>query len=257
MTLKTFHRSEVMALTIHPLVPSRLVIDLGRMTYLRNYGVSKWLPCPFYVIKGGEEPVLVDTSGPAAVMSKLRVEPVEDIMTFETALDQVNLKPEQIRKVILTHLMYDHCANAKRLSNATFYTQQAELEFARNPHPLYAGVYHRPLFEDLNFQLIRGDYELMPGIRLLHTPGHSPGNQSVAVSTQAGMAIITGFCCIGENFEVKDGAWVSDQMPEVIPPGIHLDMPQAYNSAKRVADLADILIPMHDPIMTAKRQIPE
>ena len=44
---------------------------------------------------------------------------------------------------------------------------------------------------------------------------------------------------------------------EVIPPGIHLDMPQAYNSAKRVADLADILIPMHDPIMTAKRQIPE
>jgi hypothetical protein len=84
MTLQTFLRSEVMDLTIHPLVPSRLVIDLGRMTYLRNYGVSKWLPCPFYVIKGGEEPVLVDTSGSAAVMSKLRVEPVEDIMPFET-----------------------------------------------------------------------------------------------------------------------------------------------------------------------------
>ena len=73
----------------------------------------------------------------------------------------------------------------------------------------------------------------------------------------AGTAIITGFCCIGENFEAKDGAWVSDQMPEAIPPGIHLDMQQAYESAKRVLDLADIIIPMHDPMMNAKKQIPE
>ena len=46
-----------MSFTIHPLVPSRLAIEAGWMTYLRNYGKTLMLPCPFFVIKGGSEPV--------------------------------------------------------------------------------------------------------------------------------------------------------------------------------------------------------
>ena len=61
-----------MSLTIHPLVPSRLAVEAGRLTYLRDYGIRKWIPCPFYVITGGPEPVLVDTSGSSEVMSKMR-----------------------------------------------------------------------------------------------------------------------------------------------------------------------------------------
>jgi N-acyl homoserine lactone hydrolase len=246
-----------MPLTIHPLVPSRLVIEAGRMTYLRNYGNPRLLPCPFFAILGGPEPVLVDTSSPASVMAPLRAEPVEDLMSFEEALARVDLKPDDISLVILTHLMYDHCANARLLKKARFVVQEAELDYARDPHPMLAGAYHAPLFEGLEMELIQGDFEVFPGLRLLFTPGHSPGNQSVAVETTAGTAIITGFCCTKENFQTDaKAAWVSAVEPEVIPPGIHLDMVQAYESAKRVKEEADIIIPFHDPSNETITSIP-
>lgn len=126
-----------------------------------------------------------------------------------------------------------------------------------DPHPIFAGAYQRPLFEDRPFEIVEGDEDLFPGIRLLFTPGHSPGNQSVAVSTESGLAIITGFCCTPENFyPQKSQARVTDRTPEVIPPGIHTDMLQAYASAVRVKKTADIIIPMHDPLMAKKKRIP-
>lgn len=246
-----------MSLTVHPLVPSRLVIEAGRMTYLRNYGNPRWLPCPCFLILGGESPVLVDTSASASAMAPLRAEPVEDLMSFEEALGRFDLEPRDIPLVILTHLMYDHCGNAKKLDRARFVVQKSELEFAVAPHPLLAGAYHAPFFEGLDFEVVEGDTGIRPGIRLLHTPGHSPGNQSVAVETSAGTAVITGFCCTMENFVPgQAGAWVSHVEPEVIPPGIHLDMVQAYESAKRVREEADILIPFHDPLSLTTPRIP-
>ena len=247
-----------MSYIIHPIVTARLAVEAGRITYLRNYGKRMWIPCPFYLITGGSEPVLVDTSGHADLMSRLRLEPVEPVLDFQEALASVGLSLEEIRIVIHTHLMYDHCANSKLLPKARFIVQKKELDFALAPHPMFAGAYQRNLFEGLPFEDVDGDQELMPGIKLLFTPGHSPGGQSVAVSTSAGVAIITGFCCIQENFvPQKNQAWVTDIVPEVIPPGIHTDMLQAYESTMRVKNLADIIIPFHDPIMGTKKQIPD
>ena len=246
-----------MSLTVYPVVPSRMVIDLGRMTYMRNYGESRWLPCPFFIIKGGEEVVMVDTSAPASIMSKLRTEPVEDVMSFEEGLAHVGLKPGDISRVVLTHLMYDHCANGYKLPNAKFYVQAEELGYARNPHPLFAGAYHQELFEGLNFEIVHGDFDLRPGIRLIHTPGHSPGCQSVDVKTAAGTVVIVGFCCIKDNFETTGGsAWHSVHQPEVIPPGIHMDFQKAYESAIKVKNLADIILPIHDPSLLSIEHVP-
>lgn len=247
-----------MSLSVTALVSSRLTVDFGRMTYLRNYGQPIWLPCPAYLISGGESPILVDTSGTAEVMSKLRLEPVEDIIPLEDALAQAGYKPSDVKTVIITHLMYDHCANAGMFPNAKFVVQQKELDFAADPHPAYAGVYQDFLYRDLNFQAIDGDYDLAPGVKLLHTPGHSPGGQSVAVETDRGTEIITGFCCIGANFEpTTSEAWVSDKQPEVVAPGIHLSMTEVYDSASRVKSLADVIIPFHDPAYAGLKTIPE
>ena len=247
-----------MAYIIHPLITARLAVEGGRLTYLRNYGKRMWVPCPFYLITGGSEPILVDTSGPADLMSHLRLEPVEPVLGFEEALASIGLSLEEIRTVIHTHLMYDHCANSRLLPKARFVVQKKELDFALDPHPMFAGAYQRNLFEGLRFDVVDGDQELIHGIKLLLTPGHSPGGQSVAVSTSAGVAIITGFCCIQENFvPQKNQAWVTDIAPEVIPPGIHTNMLQAYESTMRVKDLADIIIPFHDPLIGTKKQIPD
>ena len=123
---------------------------------------------------------------------------------------------------------------------------------------MFAGVYQKHLFDGLDFELIDGDHELMPGIQILFTPGHTPGIQSVAVETEAGLAVLTGFCCISENFEPQSSpAWKTSQVPEVIPPGIHTDMLQAYQSMVRVKQLADIVIPFHDLELTSKTTIPD
>lgn len=249
---------KTMRLWIEPLVTARLSADAGRLTYLRNYGKVIWIPSPFYVIKGGPEPILVDTSGPASLMATFRTEPVEPVMGFEEALALAGLSPDDIRVVVHTHLMYDHCANSRLLPRARFVVQKRELDFALDPHPMFAGVYQRQLFEDLPFELVEGDHELGAGIRLLFTPGHTPGNQSVAVSTSAGLAIITGFCCLLESFFPEPSpVWRTDRAPEVVPPGIHTDMLQAYESMMRVKKTADILIPFHDPVMASKKRIPE
>ena len=49
---------------------------------------------------------------------------------------------------------------------------------------------------------------------------------------------------------------MTDRTPEVILPGIHTDLLQAYESAVRVKKMADIIIPIHDPVMTKKARIP-
>ncbi len=237
-----------MPLVIQPLVTARLAAEAGRLTYLRNYGRQIWVSSPFYAVLGGSEPVLVDTSGSAEVMSTLRREAVEHVMDFDEALAEVGLAAADVGVVIHTHLMYDHCAFSKRLPRARFVVQKKELDFAQDPHPMLAGAYQPALYEGLNFQVIDGDFELFPGLKLLFTPGHTPGVQSVAVETEAGTTVITGFCCLAENFAPLEApAWNTDRLPEVIPPGIHTDVVQAYESMLRVKKMADVIIPFHDP----------
>ncbi|UCF84137.1 MAG: MBL fold metallo-hydrolase [Desulfobacteraceae bacterium] len=163
-----------MSYIIHPIVTAQLAVETGRITYLRNYGKLMWIPCPFYLITGGSEPILVDTSGHADVMSRLRHEPVKPVMNFEKALQSFGLDLEDIRIVIHTHLMYDHCANSKLLPKAEFVVQRKELDFALDPHPMFAGAYQRNLFEGLSFQIADGDQELLPGIKLFFDSGTQP-----------------------------------------------------------------------------------
>jgi len=245
------------ALTIHPLVTAHLALDGSRMTYLRNPGRRIWIPAAIFAILGGDEPVLVDTSGSGKEMAGMRAEPVVHHLDLEEALERVGLKPAEIGLVVQTHLMYDHCANSRKLPKARFVVQKEELKFAFKPHPMLAGAYQRELFEGLDFQVVEGDRELLPGLRLLYTPGHTPGTQSVAVETEAGTAVITGFCCIAENFQPAEaGAWKTDNPAQVIPPGINTNLVQAYESALRVREEAEIIIPCHDPGLAGREIIP-
>jgi glyoxylase-like metal-dependent hydrolase (beta-lactamase superfamily II) len=128
--------------------------------------------------------------------------------------------------------------------------QEEEWIFAQAPHPLQSQYYPRELFTGWNKRLIRGDYEIFPGISILHTPGHTPGTQSLAVDTDKGKVVIPGFCCTGHTFE--DPATVlPPNHPfahwEVFAPAIAVDLSQAYNSALRVKSIADVMLPLHGP----------
>ena len=47
-------------------------------------------------------------------------------------------------------------------------------------------------FEGARYERVSGDVEVAPGVRVLATPGHTPGHQSVTVDTDEGLVLIAG-----------------------------------------------------------------
>lgn len=238
---------------IRPFPLIKMELDMGILMYRYKYGTKIMAPVFFWYIEGADQNILVDTGADAELATSYRGFPAEKIMTFEEALASVGLKPDDIDLVIQTHLHWDHCVNTRKCKNAKVLVTEEELRFALSPHPLTGASYKRDLLRDLNFVLVNGQYEVAPGIELIPAPGHSPGTQAVVINTEKGKAVITGFCCVKENFEPPEE--VRAIMP-VITPGTHLNAVDAFESTLRIKGLADILIPMHEPSFVGVKSIP-
>jgi len=103
--------------------------------------------------------------------------------TAADALADIDMSPADIDLVINTHLHFDHCGQNAVFSHAPCYVQRGEVERAK--------VESRDLFDWLGFmnarfELLDGDAEIVPGVRVIATPGHTSGHQSVLVSGAAG-----------------------------------------------------------------------
>jgi glyoxylase-like metal-dependent hydrolase (beta-lactamase superfamily II) len=232
---------------IHPLVVGLNETDQGVMTYLKGYGKRIYLPIYVFYLEGGPEKILVDTGleqfmVPPGAAEELGLE----ILEFEDALAKHDLHPEDIDIIIHTHLHNDHCENDYKCSRAKVFVQKKELEFFRKPHPI-DHRYFPDLLDDVEVVTVEGDQEIVPGISVMFTPGHTPGGQSVVVNTKKGKAVITGFCCNDQNFPASG---------PIVPPGVHLDLIEAYDSVQRVKEMADILIPLHDLSVGRQKTIP-
>ncbi|NMC49232.1 MAG: N-acyl homoserine lactonase family protein, partial [Desulfovibrio sp.] len=68
-----------------------------------------------------------------------------------------------------------------------------------------------------------------------------------------GTAAITGFCTILENFYPPKEVRAMEM--EVIPPGTHVNAYEAYDIVKSVRDMADIVLPLHEPSFAAVETI--
>lgn len=90
---------------------------------------------------------------------------------------------------------------------------------------------------------------------MIHTPAHTEGGMSVVVETPAGTAVITGFCCLLENFFPPKQITAMEM--EVIPPGTHVNVNQAYDILLKVKKMADILLPLHEPQFASQPTIGE
>jgi len=112
---------------------------------------------------------------------------------LEDALFSLGHRPDDVRWVVNTHLHFDHAggdtyrdpSGAVVLSfpRARYVVQARELDFARHANERTAGSYLPLNFETVPFTPVSGDVELVPGIRCLPTPGHTPGHQSILVQS--------------------------------------------------------------------------
>lgn len=233
-----------MPLTIHPLDLGTLTVDLSGLTLRKGAGSKIAIPCLAFLIKGGREPVLVDT-GPSgdADWGTQNHNPFtrSEEQSLVSQLGHHGVSTADIRTVILTHLHWDHCYGNSHLRNARFIVQRRELDYARDPldcdRPIYETDIEAPPFlaGGERFDLVDGDVAVGDGIRTVLMPGHSPGLQGVLVATGAGRMLIGS-----DHFPLYDN------IEKNIPTGIVQNLADWYAASARARSLCDSILPGHD-----------
>ena len=244
---------------IHPIVMGTKIFDKSMMTYQHGGGRPFTIPIYSWFLSGGDKKILVDPGEMRPIQSAEREAAIGGkIYTFEEGLALYGLKPEDIDIVIHTHLHNDHCENDYKCVNARIYVNEAELTHIHDPHPLdfrYNEDYITDVEENGQLEVLTGDAEIVPGVRVLHTPAHTEGGQTVLVDTAKGVAAITGFCVIMENLHPQKEITAMEM--EVIPCGTMVNSYQAYDNILKVKNAADILRPLHEPRFASTPNIPE
>jgi glyoxylase-like metal-dependent hydrolase (beta-lactamase superfamily II) len=153
------------------------------------------------LIVAGKERVLVDTGiGDKWDAKNTDIYRIEHTDSIESSLARAGFRPEDVTKVVLTHLHFDHAGAATmlgpggrpipRFPNARYCVQQKEWDAAVNPNrrsrASYVAADFLPIREAGLLELVEGDTELVPGLELLLTGGHTPGHQIVLVKTGSG-----------------------------------------------------------------------
>lgn len=167
------------------------------------------------------------------------VEPMHEL-AFQ--LGEIGIGFADIRHVVLSHLHLDHTGYLKHLKHAPVYIQRVELAHGfsdARPVSYFPADYDAA---DIDWQERDGDWELVPGLRLLATRGHTPGHQSALVDLAGSGTIVLPF----------DAGDLQENFSEEILPGETVDDEAALASIRRLNALAarprSRMILFHDPV---------
>lgn len=169
-----------------------------------------------FVIKTGEHNILLDTGlGDALSEFDRKVYAPRGPSRMNESLAAIGTPPEIITHVIFTHLHTDHSNGAfagdpdqpsLRFPNAMHYVQKQEWEDAMTPNDRTDAVYLRHRLNVLNesgkLVLLDGDKEILPGIEVRRTGGHTRGHQGVE-ATSAGDKFVYYADIIPTRFHLK------------------------------------------------------
>lgn len=190
--------------TIYPLDLGMITRDLSVMAHLQSPGVKKDYPILAWYIEGGGHRILVDTGGEPATGSNRMPYTQSQEQTLPYALQKLNVSPKDIDTVILTHLHWDHAGNNFLFPEAKFYVQRAELHHAIAPVSPQRNAYVISEIAKTRYEALEGDCELMEGISVILTPGHSAGSQTVLVNgKETTYALLGDFVSTIECFEAS------------------------------------------------------
>ncbi len=104
------------------------------------------------------------------------------------ALAAVGAEIAEVTVAANCHLHFDHCGGNPLLGQIPVIAQATELDAARSTPD-----YTLPdLIDGYRFEPIRGQAEVLPGVFLLPTPGHTAGHQSLIVRRDDGVVVVAG-----------------------------------------------------------------
>ncbi len=237
-------------LSVRVLNTGTIRLDHSHVALGKGLGTKEDFPSTAWLIEGGSKLVLVDTGMCETAKADWHhvgshQQPGQAICE---ALGALGIKPGDIEVVVFTHLHWDHCANMKRFTKAQYIVHEAELAFARNPIPPYYRSYEASItgyeapFKNAAFKTINNEYEVIPGVVAIPTPGHSPGHQSVVIETKSGKVIAAGDAVMsGENLLGDAANHLRFNML-----GRYVNMIDAWNSLEKLANIGGTILPGHD-----------
>jgi len=163
-----------------------LKIHRLHLASLRGIDGREW-PVHGFVVTHPGGAVLVDTGcgGPDEVLNDWRVVN----RSVADALAGLDMTPADIDLVINTHLHFDHCGQNAVFSRVPCYVQRTELDRAKRESP---DLYDWFGFMNARWELLDGDIEILPGLSVITTPGHTVGHQCVVVATGGQADLLIG-----------------------------------------------------------------
>ncbi|MFI0424230.1 N-acyl homoserine lactonase family protein [Spongiactinospora sp. 9N601] len=203
-----------------------------------------------FVVEAGDRLILVD-SGTLDPEYVRRYHPYDFARDPDSepsiVLREHGYDPADFDTVVNTHLHWDHCSNNGMFPNARVLVNKKELEYAIDPLPI-----HRRAYEKLpgiqapwmaawdRIETVTGEHRICPGVTVVPLPGHTPGSQGVLVETGGGRYLIAGDALgVYEN-------WNTEDWRDSVPPTIHTNVIECFETFEYIASLSCEVIPSHD-----------
>jgi glyoxylase-like metal-dependent hydrolase (beta-lactamase superfamily II) len=200
--------------TIHHFVERKFKLDGGTMFgvvpkkiwgKLTNVDEDNLVPMHtnLFVVDTGQHKVLCDT-GLGSLLSEreAKIYAAFEPSAIESGLTGLGFSTDDIDYVILSHLHTDHAGGTvvdrdgnlvPRFKNARYVVQKEEWQDAMNPDERTAAVYKVDMLKVLEdagqLELVDGDVELLPGVKLVKTGGHTGGHQGMEF-TSGGQTVV-------------------------------------------------------------------
>jgi glyoxylase-like metal-dependent hydrolase (beta-lactamase superfamily II) len=189
-------------------MPLSRMPTIERLTLATVTRVPQWHPDhatfrPFpvhaWVVRHPDGPILVDTGiGVGSALIDEFYAPV--VIPLDAALGEIGIGTDDVAAVVLSHLHFDHCGQHRMLA-APVFVQATEYDAARAPRysvPEWCEIPQRRL------RLLDGNDEVASGVRILSTPGHTPGHQSVVIEVDDERVVLAAQCAFHAD-EVRSG----------------------------------------------------
>lgn len=220
-----------------------LEVPKSAMTYFSGFDRSIVIPVWAAAVELGGLKILVDTGIADHDKWDRELGPCwrEEDEGIEAALAEMGWRTQDVDMVINSHLHYDHAENNTLFTGSQFIVSRTEWEYAKDPIPSQRKLYDFEWTDEtvtyMDYQLIStDDYDVKAGIRLIQTPGHSRGHQSVLVNTAQGVVCIAG-----------DAACLPESFTGPTPPGGATSIEQGFDSLERIRNSSKRVFMNHDP----------
>lgn len=142
-----------------------------------------------FLVRHPSGPVLLDTGiGEGLPEVEAMYKPIR--ADLDRILGDAGTSLREVRAIANCHMHFDHSGNNFRFAGVPIFAQKVELESATKPN--YTLPEKAADFAGAKFELLEGEAEIVPGIRIIPTPGHVAGHQSFVIDTQEGRIVVAG-----------------------------------------------------------------